>query len=226
MLASGPVISLILPIRGEAPSAALKFHPFAREFEVVVADGGCSAEAVSAFSEIASRWVSMPGRTRGRRLAAAAGAAGGDVLFFLHADTHPPPGARSLIESALASGAAAGAFRLAYENATPGLRVISAFANLRSRWLRLPFGDQGIFCTREAYESAGGFRDLPVCDDVDFVRRLNRVARLRILEECCVTSPRRYLHGAVSRVLRNWLVLAGYALGASPARLERWYRGR
>ena len=225
MLASGPVISLILPIRGEDPSAVAKFRPFAGEFEIVVADGGCAPETVAAFSEIASRRVFLPGATRGKRLAAAARAGAGEVLLFLHADTRPPPDARALIEACVASGAAAGAFRLAYEDPTPSLRTISWFANLRSRWLALPFGDQGIFCTREAYESSGGFRDLAVCDDVDFVRRLRRVARLRILEECCVTSPRRYLDGAAARVLRNWTVLAGYWLGVSPERLERWYRG-
>lgn len=225
MLASPKVISLILPIRGEEPSAAKKLLDAAGNFEVIVADGGCPPETVDAFSRIASRWIAMPGSTRGARLAEGARVAEGEVLFFLHADSRPPPRARELIESAVASGAAAGSFRLAYDEATPALRWISAWANLRTRWLRLPFGDQGIFCTRAAYEASGGFRDLPICDDLDFVRRLARVAPLRLLPEPCFTSPRRYRGGPWRRVLRNWRVMAGYYAGVSPARIERWYRG-
>jgi hypothetical protein len=76
------------------------------------------------------------------------------------------------------------------------------------------------------YQRSGGFRDLPICDDVDFVRRLNRVARLRILPEKTVTSPRRYREqGNLRQVLRNWRVLAGYFAGISPEKLQRWYNG-
>ncbi len=227
MLASPAVVSLILPVRGEAPSAADKFLSVARQFEVIVADGGCSPETVASFSRIAARRVAMPGRTRGARLAEGARIATGDVLLFLHADTRLPLRARDLIDEAVASGAEAGSFRLGYEDASPALRWIGAWANLRARVLHLPFGDQGIFCTRRAYEASGGFRDLPVCDDLDFVRRLARVARLRLLKECCRTSGRRYSGGPWRRVLRNWCVIAGYYAGLSPARLASWYeRGR
>src|SRR5206468_2110535 len=84
-------------------------------------------------------------------------------------------------------------------------------------------GAQGLFCRRETYERSGGFRDLPVCDDVDMVRRWKRLGRLAVLREKTLTSARRYRAGAFSRVLRNWRVLAGYYAGVSPARLERWY---
>jgi hypothetical protein len=98
---------------------------------------------------------------------------------------------------------------------------------VRSRRLGLPFGDQGLFCRREAYEESGGFRDLPVCDDLDIVRRVKRVGRLVILPEKSVTSPRRYRqNGSLRQVLRNWRVLAGYFAGVAPEKLERWYRGK
>jgi uncharacterized protein len=101
---------------------------------------------------------------------------------------------------------------------------VAWWANRRSRWLRLPFGDQGIFCRRDAYERAGGIRDLPVCDDLDLVRRLRRVGPFVIRPEAMVTSARGYRrHGTVRQVLRVWRVAAGYFLGVSPARLQRWY---
>ena len=156
----------------------------------------------------------------------AASLARGETLLFLHADSQAAPGAVGSIVRAIGAGACAGAFSLAYADADRTLRWIAWWANLRSRLLRLPYGDQGIFCRREAYERAGGFRDLPVCDDVDLVRRLKREGRFVILPEATTTSARRYRErGALAQMLRVWRVVAGYYLGVSPERLARWYYG-
>src|SRR5512143_142261 len=219
------MISIIVPTKNEGPEAAERFARFAepRDAEILVADGGGRAETARAFERLGAKVLRLEG-SRGRRLAAAARAARGDVFFFLHADSRASDTALDSIRRALESGACAGAFSLAYESPTPGLRWIAWWANIRSRILRLTFGDQGLFCLREAYDRSGGFRDLPICDDVDFVRHLTKAGRFVILPEKTVTSPRRYLaRGALAQGLRNWRVLAGYYAGVSPATLERWY---
>jgi len=223
------VLSVIVPVRGETPAVAARFERFASApgVELLVADADASrpggSETAEAFRTIGARVI--PGRgTRGARLAAAAAEARGDLLFFLHSDSRAPDDALDAIRRAVAAGAAAGAFSLAYEGAGPALRWIAGWANLRSRWLKLPFGDQGIFCRRDAYERAGGFRDLAVCDDLDFVRRLGRCGRFVILPEKTTTSPRRYTErGALAQVLVNWKVQLGYFMGVAPETLERWY---
>jgi rSAM/selenodomain-associated transferase 2 len=222
------VISVVIPVRGERPEAAARFRSIASNpaAEVVVADAGADPETTEAFRRMGARVLAGYG-SRGARLHRAAKEARGEAFLFVHADSRLPEGAVDLVRRALQDGAAAGAFSLAYQGAGPALRWIAAWANLRSRWLKLPFGDQGIFCRRDVYEQAGGFRDLPVCDDVDFVRRLRRVAALRILPETTMTSPRRYQdRGALRQVLRNWRVLAGYFAGVPAEKLERWYNAR
>ena len=222
------MISVIVPVWGEPPEIAERFREFAGDprAELLVADGGQDAKTSEAFRGIGAR-VLTGGGTRGARLAAAAREARGDQFLFLHSDSRPPQGALEAVARCLSNGGSAGAFSLAYENAGIGLRWIAAWANLRSRWLELPFGDQGIFCRKEAYELAGGFRDLPVCDDLDFVRRLRRVVPLTILAEKTITSPRRYRErGQLSQVLLNWRVQAGYFAGVSPRTLGRWYNGK
>jgi rSAM/selenodomain-associated transferase 2 len=225
LLASDGVISVIVPVRGEGPEAAERFAGLTSDpdAELLVADGGSDPATVEAFREIGARVISGAG-TRGARLAEAARSARGDLLFFLHSDSRPPAGALDAIRGCLANGTGAGAFSLAYEGGGAGLRWIAAWANLRSRWFSLPFGDQGIFCRRDAYERAGGFHDLPICDDLDLVRRLRGVERLAILPQKTVTSPRRYrARGAFRQVLVNWGVQIGYFAGVSPRTLERWY---
>jgi rSAM/selenodomain-associated transferase 2 len=221
------MISVIVPIKNESPEVSEHFRRFARqgESELVVADGGGDPATSRAFEAIGARLVQAD-EPRGARLARAAREARGEILFFLHADSVPPEDALGAIRKTLVNGATAGAFSLAYQGIDSRLRWIAWWANLRSRLLGLPFGDQGLFCRRDAYQRAGGFRSLPICDDVDLVRRLKRTGRLVIRPEKTRTSPRRYRErGALHQVLRNWRVLAGYFAGVSPDRLERWYNG-
>src|SRR5438105_3968293 len=137
------MISVIVPVKGEPPEAVAALARFAAgpEAELVVADGARGS--------------------RGARLAEAAERARGEILFFVHADSRPPDDALRVIRAAVSAGAAAGAFSLSYGPSDRRMRWIAWWANARSRLLRLPFGDQGIFCSREAYRRAGGFRDLP-----------------------------------------------------------------
>jgi rSAM/selenodomain-associated transferase 2 len=222
------VISVIVPLRGEPAGAVENVRDLLTpgQTELIVADAGDSPEAARAYASAGGRLETGPG-SRGARLARAAAAATGDALFFLHADSRPPRDALALIRTALSGGAAAGAFCVAYAGAGPALAGVAFWANLRSRLFRLPFGDQGLFCRRDAYEKSGGFRDLPVCDDLDFVRRIRRVGRFVILPEKTVTSPRRFVENGILRQgLRDWRVQIGYYARVAPETLERWYTGR
>lgn len=221
------MISIIVPIRNEPPEAVERFRRLAGspEVELLVADSGANEETTHAFEAIGARIIRAAG-SRGERLALAARAAHGEIFFFLHCDSDPPDNALPAIQQSVSNGTVAGAFSLAYHEADARLRWIAWWANLRSRAFGLPFGDQGLFCRRDAYERAGGFRNLPICDDVDLVRRLKRTGKLVIRPEKTQTSARRYRErGALRQVLRNWRVLLGYFAGISPRTLERWYHG-
>jgi len=215
------MVALVVPIRDEPQGWEENLLPVDSDFEIVVVDGSSRPGP----SPLSGRVLALPGLSRGARLRQGALAARGDVLFFLHGDSRPPLDARKRIDDALARGAGAGCFRLAYRDSGPALRWIARWANLRTLALRLPFGDQGIFCTRAAYEVAGGFRDLPICDDLDFALRLRRTPGFTVLDAACLASPRRYGAHPFRQVWRNARVLAGYFLGVSPEKLERWYRG-
>jgi rSAM/selenodomain-associated transferase 2 len=222
------MISVIVPIKNERPAVADRFCWLAKspDVELLVADAGDDPETTRAFEAIGAKLTASSGN-RGARLAKAAAAAHGDILLFIHSDSDLPREALSAVRETLAGTATAGAFSLGYRDGDLRMRWIAWWANQRSRRLGLPFGDQGIFCRRSAYENAGGIRSFPICDDVDFVRRLKRGGTLVIRPEKTLTSPRRYRErGALRQVLRNWRVLAGYFLGVSPERLDRWYNGR
>ncbi|MBU2089657.1 MAG: glycosyl transferase family 2, partial [Alphaproteobacteria bacterium] len=117
----------------------------------------------------------------------------------------------------------AGYFRLAFDDDTPALRRIAGSANWRSRVLGLPYGDQGLLIRRDFLAKLGGYRPIPLMEDVDLARRIGR-HRLVALDAVATTSATRYRAGATQRVLRNLGCLALYFLGVPPTRFARLYR--
>jgi hypothetical protein len=102
-------------------------------------------------------------------------------------------------------------------------RLLERAVALRVRWLRLPYGDQGLLISRALYEAVGGYHPLPLMEDVDLVRRIGR-GRLRVLDVAAVTSAERWRRdGWLGRSLRNLSCLALYTLGVSPERIARLY---
>ena len=96
----------------------------------------------------------------------------------------------------------------------------------RCRVLALPYGDQGLLIARAFYESLGGYRPLPLMEDVDLIRRIGR-SRLRMLDATATTSAARYRRdGWTLRPLRNLLCLSLHFAGVPPKALLRFYAGR
>lgn len=97
--------------------------------------------------------------------------------------------------------------------------------NRRTRWLRVPLGDQAQFATRETFERLGGFRDWPILEDLDFILRLRRLAGFTLIVEPVTTGARRFVEqGALRTVAINWLIWGLFLCGVSPHRLARLYR--
>ena len=93
----------------------------------------------------------------------------------------------------------------------------------RANALALPYGDQGLLIGRNFYLALGGFRALPLMEDVDLVRRIGH-RRLVILPISARTSAARWRsQGWTARSLRNVTCLSLYLLGVPPRLLHRLY---
>ena len=151
------------------------------------------------------------------------------MLLFLHADARLDANALECLEAAMRRPEVAGGnFRLQFDG--DGWSRFFTWADRTRRAFGVYYGDSGIFVRRTFFERLGGFKSIPLMEDYEFVRRLERRARRERLKTVClpafiVVSDRRWRVEGAWRTLWTWFwVQFLYSAGASPQRLARWYR--
>ena len=223
-----PEISVVVPVLDDETIAAqlLAQFPVDTTVELVLVDGGHDPALDALASARPDVHVIRASPGRGHQLDAGAGAAVGEWLWFLHADSRVPVGWRRVFDEA-GPQVRGGWFRFALDSRAWQARVLEWLVAWRVRVFRLPYGDQGIFVRRAVFERIGGFGGRPLMEDVTFARRLVRDGPIAEPPLALTTSARRWEHdGWLRRSLRNISLLALYTLGVSPERLARWYEGR
>jgi rSAM/selenodomain-associated transferase 2 len=223
--AAVPTLSIIMPVLNEAGGieAALRaLVPFrARGVEIIVVDSGSQDGTADLAWPLADHVIAAP-RGRAMQMNAGAAAARGDVLLFLHADTHLPNDADRMVLDGLAcSKRAWGRFDVRIDG---GPALVAVMMNLRSRATGIATGDQAMFVTRDAFARAGGFPSIALMEDIALSARLKRVSRPLCLRTRVITSGRRWRqYGMLRTVLLMWRLRLSYSLGADPQRLARDY---
>ena len=170
--------------------------------------------------------VVVSARGRAAQMNSGAAATTSDVVLFLHADSRLPRDAAALVRGVLADPlVGAGAFRMRFDAPGTWWRFISTLAHARAFWWGITLGDQAIFARRETFLRLGGYRELPILEDLDFADRARRAARFRILKAEVRTSARRWeRRGRLRTSALNWAILLLFRLGARPETLARLYR--
>lgn len=224
-----PMLSVIIPTQNEGGTirSAIKRALQAESVEVLVSDGGSSDETCRLATEAGAR-VIRAAVGRAAQMNAGAAEARGRILLFLHADTILPTGYAAEVDRMLSTPRTVlGAFRLGIDHPGPAFRIIEWGANVRSRLLGMPYGDQAICMRSHDYYRLGGFADLPFMEDYELVRRVRRRGRITIARCAVQTSARRWLARGILRLtLIHHVCLLGHRLGLAPSTLARWRDGR
>jgi rSAM/selenodomain-associated transferase 2 len=223
--------SIIIPVlREEAVINGLIEHLQGiegnEETEIIVVDGDPEAGTLIAISRGDVKKI-RSARGRGRQMNEGAGVAKGNILIFLHADTELPSNALNLIATAMQDERyVAGAFDLGIKSERFVFRIIESVASLRSHITGIPFGDQAIFIRKDYFDKIGGYKDIPIMEDVEMMGRIKKLGdRITIIKQRVNTSPRRWeKESIIGCTLRNWLLQSLYLLRVSPERLSKLYR--
>jgi len=221
-----PLLSVVIPALNEAPILGRTLERIQAQdvpVEVLVADGG-SDDGTRALAAGRGATVLTAPRGRARQMNRGAAAAQGDLLLFLHADTLLPPNGLARIRRTLVHrSATAGTFRLQFDRATPLLRFYSWCT--RWPWIRICFGDRGLFVRRSAFEAVGGYPDWPLFEDLELAARLHDHGDFRFLDAAVTTSARRFeRRGPLHQQVRNLYLWLHYMAGTDPERVAHLYR--
>ena len=223
------LVSIILPTYNEAASIGpllryLRATAGEPAPELLVVDGGSTDETVAQARQAGATVLGSPRKGRAAQLNYGAKQAQGELLYFLHADSYPPPGFLADLHQAVAQGYGSGCYRLAFDHGHWFLRFSAWCTRFPFTFLR--FGDQSLFVRRVLFAQLGGYReDLLVMEDQELVARLRAWAPFRLLPRAVTTSARKYLANGVFRLQGIFtLIVLLYWAGVSQPTLVRLYR--
>ena len=218
-------ISVIIPALNEEAGIISSLQSVTNQpgdIEVIVVDGGSTDRTRQVAQPYARVIQSEQGR--GAQMNVGAQESRGEVLLFLHADSQLPPDALPQLKRVLGDPQTiGGTFMLRFDSPKFLLRLIAFFTRFRFRYFH--YGDQGIFVRRAVFELMGGFKRIPLMEDLDFFQRLHKVGRVVLLKQPVTTSARRFLkNGILQQQLLNVFLVFLYLLGVKSETLLKWYR--
>src|SRR5688572_13388415 len=180
------LVSVIIPTFNEETRIAELIHYIRNcnggiEAEVIVTDGFSTDETPLRAVEAGAQTIQVK-KGRANQMNCGAALAKGEILFFLHADTIPPPTFISDIVHANSQGYSAGCYRLSFDYDHWFLRLNCGFT--RFNFTPFRFGDQGLFIHKEVFQKIEGFNpEFLVLEDQEIVWRIKRVARFKIFDK-------------------------------------------
>jgi rSAM/selenodomain-associated transferase 2 len=227
-----PDFSIIVPVLNEKDGIRslvqhLKDISAGESVEIIVVDADTAGGTISKIQSGEIVKLLSP-KGRGIQMNRGAEVAKGNVLLFLHADTFLPQNALAHLKHALTDDTCVGgAFDLGIDSERILLRLTAWCASLKHRMTRIPYGDQAISIRSDFFRDIGGYREVPLFEDVELMKRIKKLKKkITIIRYRTRTSPRKWeKEGILYTIIRNWTLQALYLLGASPEFLVKYYYG-
>jgi len=226
------MVSIVIPTYNEESSILAVLDQLRRvrgRFEVLVADGSSTDRTPELVLQASAGYphplrLVESVRNRAIQSNSAAQVACGDSFLFLHADILAPPDAVESIEQSLRNPSVIGGnFQIVFEGNSPVTRFFTWCYRVR-RPFGIYYGDSGLFVRRQVFERLGGFKPLPIMDDYEFVRRMERAGRTTCLNPPLLVSDRRWRVQGLFSTLFSWVwIQTLYSLGVPAKHLARWY---
>ncbi|GAB2485830.1 TIGR04283 family arsenosugar biosynthesis glycosyltransferase [Algoriphagus taiwanensis] len=221
-------LSVIIPVLNEEANLR-ELLPLIRKFggefveDLIVVDGGSLDQSVAVSRALGAKVLELKEASRAKQMNFGAEQAGGNTLYFVHADTRPLPSFAMDIQEARLRGFRAGCYRYQFDS-SHFLLKINSWAT-RFNGLFSGGGDQTLFISKEFFKELGGFNnDFCLMEDFDLVRRIKKKASFYIIPKSIRVSARKYENNSWLRVqLVNLFVFLLFHAGRSPQSLKEIY---
>lgn len=223
-----PKISIIIPVLNEENYIKKVLERISKNasscqiVEILVVDGGSTDNTKWVASTLGARVISSK-KGRAAQMNLGANISTGDILYFLHVDTLPPKHFDSDIIKSYTEGFEVGCFRMQFDSRHPFLRFFSWCTRINMQICR--GGDQSLFISRALFKKSNGFDEsYKIYEDNEFVRRIYKLARFKVLPNAVKTSARRYHNrGMIALQCHFGIIHLKHYLGARPEELHKYY---
>ena len=192
--------------------------------EIIVADGNSTDDTRKIAIRCGATFLVCPNKGRSAQMNYAAELADENILYFIHADTHPPERFSTDIYDTVKLGFNAGSFTLKFDYDHWFLKANAWFTRLNIDSVR--FGDQSLFVTRRAFKTCGGFSEtLIVMEDQHIIKKLKKLGSFKLIRKPVITSARKYLENGIFKTQGVFFIMFFmYKFGNSQETLVSTYR--
>ncbi len=225
-----PTLTVIIPTLNEAfhlPLLLADLNAWPYDMELKVIDGGSIDLTISIAQTQGVNVIKSPEKNRGYQLKTGASNARGDWLLFIHADSRLNPSwVKSLyrIIQDETSKNFAWYFDFKLKNNNFEFRLLEIAVALRSHFLQLPFGDQGLLIHKDLYHITGGFSPLNIMEDIDFITRLTKTNKVKRIRENIFTDDIKWSNSnIIKRAITNYKLRKKWRQGYDIETLSKEY---
>ncbi len=202
-------ISIIIPTYNESNNLPLLLSDLSiikREVEILIIDCGSEDKTIDIANIYGAKIYQSKEKNRGLQLNIGAKNALGEWFIFLHADSRLNPDWLKRIKSVLKDDESyIYSFMFQIDSKKIIYRFLEILVNLRSFFLKTPYGDQGLIIHRKTYFKNNGYSKIPLMEDLDFIKRLKSKENLRVLNFPIYTSSRKWEKTNIfQQAFNNW----------------------
>ena len=202
-------ISIIIPTINEASNLPLLLSDLSsiqKEGEIIIVDSGSEDKTIDIANIYGAKVFISKERNRGLQLDIGAKNSKGEWLIFLHADTRlTHDWFKKIYSLSKGSENIIYYFKFKINQKKIIYRILEILVNFRSQYFKQPYGDQGLLIHRTTYFENNGFKKIPLMEDIDFLKRLNKKKHLIQLNLPIFISSRKWEKTNIFlQALKNW----------------------
>lgn len=215
----GKMLSIIIPTYNEQDtiSALITYLIYSSKdfIEIIVCDGGSTDQTILLAEQAGAKAILSPHKGRAAQMNYGASIAKGNIYYFIHADSLPPPTFIKDIQESILGGYSFGRYRTKFDSKKHILKLNAFFT--RMDLFMCYGGDQTLFITKELFLKIEGFnRNMLIMEDYEIIERAKQHGRYKIFNKPVLISARKYERNSWLKVqIANYTIVKMYKKGAS-----------